>query len=128
MEELFKLGLNENEIKSIYNINEYIIDEDIIKMIYILEKINCTEKHIKNIILSNPLYLSRSVSDVIELINKLDSLGITNLNIVFDSNPYLLNKDAFEIEEFINKKLKDGMILEDIVDLIDSNSYVIDEL
>ena len=63
--------------------------------------------------------------------NSIKNLGFVKnkeyLNLLFDSNPELLNKDVFEIEEFINKKKNDGISLEDIVDLIDSNPFVIDE-
>ena len=48
--------------------------------------------------------------------------------LLFDSNPWLLNKDLFEIEEFIEKKQEEGLLLEEIVDLMDSNPYVIDEI
>ena len=61
-----------------------------------------------------------------KLINKLLSLGFTNLNLLFDANPFFLNLDSFEIDEFIKEKQKDDMLLVDIIDLIDSNPYIFD--
>ena len=37
-------------------------------------------------------------------------------------------KDVFEIEDYINTKLSDGILLEDIIDEIESNPYIIDEI
>ena len=56
------------------------------------------------------------------------SYGLTNLNLLFEANPFFLNKDLFEIEDFIKLKEQDGLSIEEIVDLIDSNPYAIDEI
>ena len=104
MEYLFNLGFNENEIKGMVSINSEILDlsiEQIKGLVDILENIGCKDYHIKNIITANPYYLSRSTTDINNLINKLLSLGITRLETTFDSNPWLLNKDAYEIDEYI---------------------------
>lgn len=127
---LYELGFNDEELKEMVNINPLLVnltDEEIKNNILVLEELGCKQRHIKNILISNPFYLNRSLSDIKELIRYLSELGFTYLNLLFDSNPEFLNKDVFEIENFINKKKKDGMSLEDIVDLIDSNPFVIDE-
>lgn len=100
--------------------------EDSDKLISLLEQINCKEETIKHIILSNPNYLKRDYKDILNLINKLYSLGLTDLYVIFESNPYLLNKDAFEIDEFIEEKLHEGLTLNKIIDIIDSESDLID--
>ena len=123
MEYLFNLGFNENEIKSMVSINSEILDlsiEEIKALVDILENIGCKDYHIKNIITANPYYLSRSTTDINNLINKLLSLGITRLETTFDSNPWLLNKDAYEIDEYIREEQSKGLSLEDIIDNIDS--------
>ena len=123
MEYLFNFGFNENEIKSIVSINSEILDlsiEQIKVLVDILEKIGCKDYHIKNIINANPYYLSRSATDIDNLINKLLSLGITHLETTFDSNPWLLNKDAYEIDEYIREEQSKGLRFEDIIDNIDS--------
>lgn len=129
MLELYNLGISELDIKNIIEMNptiKNIPEEEILKLIMILKQVNCNDKMIRNIIISNPFYLSRIDTDIINLINKLASLGLSTLNLLFDTNPYLLNKDAFEIEKFLKKKQKDYSI-EEIVDMIDSNPYIIEE-
>lgn len=127
---LYEVGFNDDELKEMVNINRELVnitDEDIDNHILFLEELGCKQRHIKNILISNPFYLNRSLEELKDLIKYLNGLGFTYLNLLFDSNPELLNKDVFEIEEFINKKKNDGISLEDIVDLIDSNPFVIDE-
>ena len=65
-------------------------------------KINCDENQVINIISSNPMYLDRTNDGVLRLISKLKSYGFSMLNILFDSNPYILNLEVFEIENYIN--------------------------
>lgn len=123
MEALFNIGITEEDIKNMIEINPDIKElnaEEILKNILILKNENCSETHLKNIIISNPFYLSRNPNDLINLISKLKFLGMTDLNITFDSNPWLLNKDTFEIDEFINDRISQGMSKEEAIDLIDS--------
>lgn len=62
------------------------------------------------------------------MILKLYQLGLTHIYTIFDSNPFLLNKDSDEIDEFIEIKHKEGLTLEEIIDIIDSDSYQIYEI
>ena len=130
MEELFNCGIDDIEIKNIIEINPETInlsDMEIKEKVEILKNIKCNDNHIKNIIVSNPLYLNRCNNDIVSLIENLGNFGITNLNILFDTNPWLLNKNAFEINGYVKKKMNEGFLLEDIVDMIDTNPYIIDE-
>ncbi len=123
MEYLFNLGFNENEIKNIITTNNEVMnlsDEEIKSLVEKLVNIGCKDYHIKNIISANPYYLSRSTTDVNNLISKLSSLGITNLETTFDSNPWLLNKDAYEIDEYIIDEQSKGLSIDEIIDNIDS--------
>ena len=120
---LFNLGFNENEIKDIITTNNEVMDlsdEEIKSLVEILVNIGCKDYHIKNIISANPYYLSRSTTDVNNIISKLLSLGIKHLETTFDSNPWLLNKDAYEIDEYIKDEQSKGLSLEEIIDKIDS--------
>lgn len=122
MNEILNL-LEAKEIKNMLEINPSIkeLSEKEIKMsLNVLEQIGCNERQIRNIITCNPFYLNRSINDLVKLIRKLDSLGISALNITFDSNPYLLNKDVYEIDEFIEQKKTEAISLEDIIDMIDA--------
>lgn len=122
MKALLEYGLSEDNIMEIFN--KYpsvknIDDNEIKNKIYMLEYIGSSKRIIKNIIISNPEYLNRDISDIKDLINKLLSLKIQRLDITFDSNPWLLNKDSYEIDEFIDNKVNSVMDYDDVIDLID---------
>ena len=122
--ELYKLGISENTIMEMIELNpdiKELDDNEINEKIEILKSINCNDRQIKNIISSNALYLSRLNTDIINLLNRLNSLGFNSLNILIDSNPYILNLDVFEVDNYIDKRLKNGEVLEDIVDDLESN-------
>lgn len=130
MEELFNLGISDGEIRdmmelvpSLFNMSTDLVMEKI----DILKYVGASDKNIKNIIVSNPCYLERDTTDVLKLIKYLNNLGFTLLNLLFDSNPYFLNYDVFEIRDYIDRRKEDGISLEDIIDEIDSNPYIIDE-
>ncbi len=104
---LYEIGINNNDIKNICDINKEIlelIDEEVEIKVEIQKQLGCDNQIIKNIITTNSNYLLRFDNDILKLVNKLKSLGIAKLDITFDSNPFLLNYDAFEIDQFINKK------------------------
>lgn len=131
MEELYRIGISEVTIKSMIELEPSICEisvQEIKEKEIILEKINCNENQIINIISSNPMYLDRMNDDVLKLINKLKSYGFSMLNILFDSNPYILNLDAFEIENYINSRLNNNEKLEDIVDDLDANPLLFNEM
>lgn len=131
MEELFFWNLNDLDIKEMISINKDILNldnEEIINIISILKYINCSDSEIRNILVTNPNYLSRCYSDVIDLINKFKYLNIDDLNELFNSNPHLLNKDVFEIEDYINNEISNGKKLDDIIDELVSNPFIIDEV
>lgn len=132
MEELLKrLSISEETIKQMVEICpniEELSSEEIVEKIEVLKEIKCNENQIRNIISSNAMYLDKSIVDIQELIKKLIEKGFTTLNILFDSNPYILNLDAYEIETYIDKREKRGEKLEDIVDDLESNVYLFEEI
>lgn len=128
---LKKIGISEKTIKAMEeifpNIND-ITEKEILEKIKILNDIGCDHIQIKNIISSNAMYLDRSNTDIEKLINKLKELGFENLDLIFDGNPYVLNLEAFEIEEYVKSREKQGELLEDIVDEISSKLYLLNEI
>ena len=72
--------------------------------------------------------LNRTNSGLNDLINYLKELGFDNLNILFDSNPYILNLEPFEIKRYIDARLKDGESINDVIDELDNNPYLFNEL
>ena len=101
---------------------------EIEEKIEILKELNCNEIQIRNIISSNAMYLDRSNTDIHKLIEKLEELGFDTLNILFDGNPYILNLDAFEIENYIEARIENGEAIVDIVDEMSSNPYIFEEV
>ena len=74
------------------------------------------------------MYLDRTNDGVLRLISKLKSYGFSMLNILFDSNPYILNLEVFEIENYINGRLNNEEVLEDIIVDLDSNPILFNEI
>lgn len=118
MNYLYNLDLNENEILDIVDANEEVKDlseEEMLKYIYILIDIGCTQKQIHTIITSNPAYFSRDVEDVGTFLRKLKSYDV-DVSLALEANPWLLNKDSFELDEFINEKRSLGIADDKILD------------
>ena len=131
MQELMSLGLSVETIKAMIEINPYIKDMDkdeIIAKIKLLKSINCNDTQILNIISSNPMYLDSIDEDIIDLIGYLKHIGFTNLNILFESSPFILNLYSYEIEEYINKRTENNENIQDIVDDLETNTYLFDEI
>ncbi len=125
---LLELGLTEQQLTNIKEFINDIYQEDLKKNIPLLKSVGCDIDSIKNIIIGNPLFLQRNYSDIQKLIDYLQELGLTYLNLLFDSYPMFLNKDSFEIKNYIEDRINLGEELEDIVDDIDSNPIIIDEV
>lgn len=118
MNYLYNLDLNENEILDIAEANGEVQDlseEEMIKYIYVLIDIGCTQKQIHTIITSNPAYFSRDIDDVGSFLRKLKSYDI-DVSLAVEANPWLLNKDSFELDEFINEKRSLGIADDKILD------------
>ena len=131
MIELYNIGISDNNIKNMLEIVPEIKDmtvNEILEKKIILEKAKCNDYQITNIISSNPQYLNRTNSEVINLIQKLINLGFKPVNILLDSNPYILSLEPFEIDNYINNRLSKGELLEDIIDDLDSNPYLFNEM
>lgn len=131
MLELYNLGISEDEIKlMIEQCSEILMMDasEIVEKVELLESIGCSNSQIKNIITCNPCYLSRFNEDIIKLFGKLIEIGIDSLELLFDSNPFLLNIDAFEIDEYIIKGLDKGLVLESIIDEIWCNPSIMDDI
>ena len=118
MNYLYNLDLNENEILDIAEANGEVQDlseEEMFKYIYVLIDIGCTQKQIHTIITSNPAYFSRDVDDVGTFLRKLKSYDV-DVSLALEANPWLLNKDSFELDDFINEKRSLGIADDKILD------------
>lgn len=131
MEELINLGISMTTLSAMYELNpeiKNISNNEVKEKIALLKLIHCTDNQIINIISSNSLYLNKTKEEYLKLINYLNNLNFNTLNILFDSNPYILNLEPFEIENYINNKKENGILIEDIIDELDSNPYLFDEI
>ena len=131
MEELYSIGISIDTIKSMLEINREIqnmTSSEVIEKIELLKLINCTDQQIINIISSNPLYLNKSKEDYLKLISYLSKLGFNTLNILFDSNPYILDLEQYEIEKYINEKKEEGYSQEEILDTLEETPYLFSEI
>ncbi len=128
MDVLIRYGFTIEEIKNMMDTNPNISnidDKTIYSLIDKLGLIGCMNNYIKNIFICNPFYLSRDPIEVDSLLNKLKEIGIININILLDSNPYILNLNSDEIEDIYNNLLKEGYTKEEIIDKFNYNSFSI---
>jgi hypothetical protein len=95
---------------------------------YFLKKIGCDERIIKNVIMSNEQVLSRSISDLEKLVAKLREIGLTDIVDLLDANPYILNLDAYEIDDYIKRKEESGESFDEIVDALESEPALFMEI
>jgi len=131
MQELYSIGITDESLKymlSAFPEITFLTSEEVRDKIIILINVGCSNNHILNILEANPWYLDRSSSDVLHLINKLESLGFDCLNILFDSNPFILSLDVFEIDDYIAKQVAEGISLDDIVFRLESNPELFNDI
>ncbi len=125
MDVLIRYGFSIEEIKNMMDSNqeiEDIEDKAIYELIDILINIGCINSQIKNIFICNPFCISRSIIEIHKSIDKYKELGLANLNIMFDSNPYLLNLEDIEIEKIYNDSIEKGYTKEQIYNYFYNNS------
>ena len=123
MDFLYNLDISEKEIMEMIRNNKELLfldAEKIKEVIYFLVKCGCTQKNIRNIIVANPYCFGRDVSDMEEVVGKIKGLGINDIDMFLENNPWLLSKDGFEIDEFITEKQNEGIEKEDILDMLET--------
>jgi len=124
MDSLIRFGFTIEEINILMDSNEdisLVSDNDVNEIINILKNNNCTNDTIKNIFICNPFSITNSIIDTNKLIDKLKELGFKNINLLLDSNPYILNKSDKELEKLYNKKKEEGLEKSEIIDFISYN-------
>ena len=131
MIELYQIGISEKTIKNMLEVNPEIKDmseKEIKEKVLLLEKFGCFDDQIINIISSNPTFLSRTKGEILNLVKTLVDYKFKTLNILLDSNPYVLNLEPFEIKNYIEKRVNQGELLEDVIDDLDSNPILFNEM
>ena len=131
MDELYKFDISDNTIKSMIELVpeiREISEDEVIKKELLLKEVGCSDKEIRNIISSNPYYLVSVNDNIKELFDYLKKVGFSSLNILFDSNPYILNLEVFEISNYIDERNSKGELLSDIIDDLESSPYLFNEI
>ncbi len=120
---LVELGFTE-EVKDFQIQYQDLLDVDIENIkskILILENLDFDFEEIKNIILTNPIYLNKNNDEIINLINTLSEYNINDIKNLININPYILSLDRIDIEEYFVNKLHEGISKEDIIDSLEEN-------
>ena len=127
MDSLIRFGFTIEEITILMDSNEdisYISDNDVKEIINLLKNNNCSSDTIKNIFICNPFSITNSINDTNKLIDKLKELGFNNINLLLDTNPYILNISDKFIEKLYNKKKEEGLSKDEIIDFISYNNVI----
>ena len=127
MDSLIRFGFTIEEITILMDSNEdisYISDNDVKEIINLLKNNNCSNDTIKNIFICNPFSITNSINDTNKLIDKLKELGFNNINLLLDTNPYILNISDKFIEKLYNKKKEEGLSKDEIIDFISYNNVI----
>ena len=101
MNSLIKLGFSIEEMQMLMDTNvllKNISENHIQKLLSILEKYDCLEEDIKNIITCNPFYFnndSKEVESVLKYISKI----VYPIKSLINTNPFILNKTLEEVKE-----------------------------
>lgn len=124
MDALIRYGFTIEEINILMDTNidiSSVDDNNVKEIIKLLESINCSNKVIKNIFICNPFCITNNYIDINKLIIKLKELGFIHINLLFDTNPYILNMSDKELEKLYNKKKNEGLEKQEIIDFINYN-------
>ena len=124
MDSLIRFGFTIEEINILMDSNEdisLVSDNDVNEIINILKNNNCSNDIIKNIFICNPFSITNSIIDTNKLIDKLKELGFNNINLLLDTNPYILNMSDKSLEKLYNKKKEEGLNKDEIIDFISYN-------
>ena len=117
MDILVRFGFTIEEIQNIINLP----DEHISSMINLLEKNKCNKENIKNILICNPFFITKNLVDSKTLIKALKDFGFSNLNLLFDSNPYILNLNSTKLKKLLDELINKNLTKKEIIDYINYN-------
>ncbi len=121
MDTLIRYGFTIDEVKLMMDSISFLFsfdDKTIESLLHFLETLHCDEDIIKNIFICNPFCFTKDVDEIEKVIEKLKEYGIKHFATLLDSNQYILNKTDKEIENFYQKKIKEGYTIDRINDMI----------
>ena len=121
MDTLIRYGFTIDEVKLMMDSVSFLFsfdDKTIENLLHFLQKLQCNESIIKNIFICNPFCFTKDVDEIKKVIDKLKEYEVKSFATFLDSNPYILNKTDKEIENFYQKKIKEGYTIDRINDMI----------
>ena len=121
MDVLIQYGFSIEEIQNMLDTNfiiESCEDRSIYELLDMLGCVGCNNQHIQNIFICNPFCLTNPLENMKKLIDKLYEIGFDSLYTLFDSNPYLLNLTARDLDDLYHKALQEGMTHEEFLDYL----------
>jgi len=127
--EVLRQLFREEEIKRLEEQNPYIkyqSKENLKRVIKLLADQKCNNRVLRNIIQTNPNILTRDPDDIEELIYKLKEYHVLHLEKAFDEYPYLLDKNAYEVDGYFIRKQKENMTLEEASKQLEEKPYLIE--
>ena len=105
---------------------KFVPKENLRNIIKLIADQNCNNNILRYIIMNNPSFLLRDSSEIEELISILKEYGVVDFDLAFTVYPYLLNKSAYEIDNFYIKKHQEGYSNEDISEILEVQGFLID--
>lgn len=130
MDMLYKLGIPESDVDNMIDFCPNILimfDEEVEDKINLLKQIGCEESDIIYILIYNPWYLERLDKDVLNLFDTLLKNKFKSINKLIKKNPYILNLDSSEIEQYIINKQSEEVKIEDIIAELEENPSLFNE-
>ena len=121
MDTLIRYGFTIDEVKLMMDSVSFLFsfdDKTIENLLHFLQKLQCNESIIKNIFICNPFCFTKDVDEIKKVIDKLKEYEVKSFATLLDSNTYILNKTDKEIENFYQKKIKEGYTIDRINDMI----------
>ena len=121
MDTLIRYGFTIDEVKLMMDSVSFLFsfdDKTIENLLHFLQKLQCNESIIKNIFICNPFCFTKDVDEIKKVIDKLKEYEVKSFATLLDCNPYILNKTDKEIENFYQKKIKEGYTIDRINDMI----------
>lgn len=118
---LIEIGSTEDEINEFINQYKEIINIEAFNLqskLNYLKKLGFENSEIKNIILTNPLYLNKTDDELFNLIDTLKKYGVEDIKNIININPYILNLDGIDIDLFF-KKIDNNLNNGNLVDILE---------
>ena len=118
---LYKIGLNEDEIKELFQKNidlSTVLDEDVTQMIEFYKTYGLSEQEIADIERKNPWFLTESFARIRYLEEDYKRVGIEEIGELLRKHPIAMSINPMHLYDMINKNLGEGREINEIKEMI----------